>query len=149
MVTTIYFIQCTLTKRIKIGISSDLPARLKNINQGMVAPVTLLGHFQASYRMEGLLHERFAHLRRHMEWFEDGPDLVEYIESQEWEHAADIADQREVIKQSAWRLEYVGYLNAIGMKPDKISRRLNIPIEECVTYLERIGCPEAQMRMTN
>jgi hypothetical protein len=42
-------------------------------------PVELLGSFPGTTFFEGMLHSKFAHLRRHGEWFEDTPELREEI----------------------------------------------------------------------
>jgi hypothetical protein len=58
---------------IKIGTTTNLKQRAQQVNAQVLARIP------GSYTEETQLHERFAALRRHGEWFEPGPDLVDLI----------------------------------------------------------------------
>jgi hypothetical protein len=60
---------------IKIGISTNIPSRFRAIRNSSPVPVELVGGFPGTTALEGLLHDKFGHLRRHGEWFEDTPEL--------------------------------------------------------------------------
>lgn len=65
---------------IKIGISTNLASRFRAIRNSSPVPVELLGSCPGTTANEGFLHSKFAHLRRHGEWFEDTPELRAEIE---------------------------------------------------------------------
>lgn len=65
---------------IKIGISTNLQSRFRAIRNSSPVSVDLLGSCPGTTLSEGLLHQKFAHLRRHGEWFEDAPELRAEIE---------------------------------------------------------------------
>lgn len=58
---------------IKIGTSYELKRRAATLNATVVAKTP------GSYSEEARLHNRFASLRRHGEWFEPGPELMALI----------------------------------------------------------------------
>lgn len=58
---------------IKIGTTYNLKQRAAVLN------ATVLTKMPGSYSEEARMHNRFASLRRHGEWFEPGPELVALI----------------------------------------------------------------------
>jgi hypothetical protein len=58
---------------IKIGTSTDVLRRAKTLN------ATVLAKCPGSYSEERQLHTKFAAHRRHGEWFEPAPELMELI----------------------------------------------------------------------
>lgn len=64
-----YFIQHPKTSLIKIGKSVCPESRLLQLEGGAGARLKLLGSIAGDKEKE--LHEKFAHLRQHGEWFED------------------------------------------------------------------------------
>jgi hypothetical protein len=64
---------------IKIGITTNVPSRLRAIRNSSPVPVELLGMFRGNIGDEMDAHSRFKELRRHGEWFEDTPALREYL----------------------------------------------------------------------
>lgn len=58
---------------IKIGVSTWPSRRAQGLNASILAMTP------GSYGLERELHERFAALRQHGEWFEPGPELLAYI----------------------------------------------------------------------
>lgn len=65
---------------IKIGISTNIPSRFRAIRNSSPVPVELLGSCPGTTLLEGVLHGKFSHLRKHGEWFEDAPELRAEIE---------------------------------------------------------------------
>ncbi|MGW5197350.1 GIY-YIG nuclease family protein [Streptomyces spiralis] len=58
---------------IKIGTTTDLQRRARELN------ATVLARCVGSYSEEARLHAKFAALRRHGEWFEPAPELMDLI----------------------------------------------------------------------
>lgn len=67
----IYFMR--RERYIKIGTTTDIRRRAQQLN------ATVLARQPGSYTEEAQLHARFASLRRHGEWFEPGPELLELV----------------------------------------------------------------------
>ncbi len=64
---------------IKIGISTNIKSRFRAIRNSSPVPLELLGVTPGGTFKEGRAHQRFLQLRRHGEWFEDCPELREFI----------------------------------------------------------------------
>jgi hypothetical protein len=64
---------------IKIGITTNLTSRIRAIRNSSPVPLELLGSVPGTTHIENRAHQKFAHLRRHGEWFEDTPELREFI----------------------------------------------------------------------
>lgn len=77
----VYFIQDSLTFRIKIGHTGkeDVSARLKELQTGNSSLLYLLASREGSVQVERDLHEQFAQYRAQGEWFDPGPELLQYI----------------------------------------------------------------------
>lgn len=79
-VSGVYFIQGDGGGLIKIGVSSDVEARLRQHQAGCPVILRRIGLIvDANALEEARLHERFAHLREHGEWFRPEPDLLAFI----------------------------------------------------------------------
>jgi hypothetical protein len=76
----VYFIQAE-NGLIKIGRTTDLPARLATMRTDSPIDIRLLASFIGSIGAEKELHQRFSHLRVRGEWFKAEADLLEYIKS--------------------------------------------------------------------
>jgi predicted GIY-YIG superfamily endonuclease len=83
---TVYFLRCE--QYIKIGISHDPHARLRQIRKGGgtsfprrldIAAAELITTEPGGFEREKELHAKFAHLRHTGEWFTEAPDLTDYI----------------------------------------------------------------------
>lgn len=79
VVDYIYFIRGETTGLIKIGFARNPARRLTNLQIGSPDRLALLGTILGMMEDEFALHERFAHLRKHGEWFEPGDDLLAFI----------------------------------------------------------------------
>ena len=76
----LYFIQGSVTKRIKIGISHNVHNRIRQIVSS--EPLELLGVIKGGGReLEEKLHKQFNGLRVHNEWFEPEKELLDYIKN--------------------------------------------------------------------
>jgi hypothetical protein len=75
--TVTYFIRQGTDGPIKIGKTTDLGHRFNRLQVGSAVKLNVLRVLLGDH--ERALHERFAHLRMHGEWFEPGTDLVEFI----------------------------------------------------------------------
>lgn len=76
---TIYFIRGQSAGLIKIGIAKSVEKRLKTLQSGSPVLLVVLATMPGTGLTERELHHRFAHLRRHGEWFEPGDDLLAFI----------------------------------------------------------------------
>ena len=65
---------------IKIGWSSQVEARLAELQCGAAEKLYLLGKHPGSLRDEKVLHIRFHRLRLNGEWFEASPELLSHIQ---------------------------------------------------------------------
>ena len=73
-----YFIQSSCADGlIKIGRSTDVQSRMAALATGSAAPLRLLAVIHRD--VESTLHRKFAHLRRHGEWFAPHQDLLDFI----------------------------------------------------------------------
>jgi len=68
--------------RIKIGISGDVPKRLKQLRTGSPYKLKLMGWIQAENdrKLEKELHDKYKDFNTHLEWFELGvEDILEEL----------------------------------------------------------------------
>lgn len=79
----VYFLQAVTLKLIKIGVADNAEKRCRDLAMSSPDRLAVLGVMICRQfgRTEGLLHERFKRRRRHGEWFEATPDLLDYIEA--------------------------------------------------------------------
>lgn len=76
----VYFLQGVETKRIKIGVSFNVPNRMAQLVSS--EPLELLGVIKGGgEKLERELHKKFAEQRVHGEWFKPSQELFEYIEN--------------------------------------------------------------------
>ncbi len=73
--TVVYFLQCSLTRRVKIGCTEDLTTRILAINSANCAPARLIAVISGGVDVETYLHQRFASDRLNGEWFRPSEDL--------------------------------------------------------------------------
>jgi len=76
----VYFIQCDVTKRVKIGLSMDPKDRLKKMQAMCPTELSIIYQVKTRSEMEEVLHERFAKYRLHGEWFEYGEEIKQFVE---------------------------------------------------------------------
>jgi len=80
-VGSVYFIQATNSKAIKIGVSVDVKRRMTDLSAYSWEPLTLLGWISSSDMSEAEAHERFVKDRIKGEWFSPSDDLLGFIET--------------------------------------------------------------------
>jgi len=80
---SVYFAQRKHGGLIKIGWSQTVKNRLYELH------AKLIGAIPGNRATEHEIHERFAYLRVHGEWFEAGEDLLTYIRSEAQKHIPD------------------------------------------------------------
>lgn len=78
----VYFVQSAGGGPIKIGNSGRPEDRLAAMQSHCPFPLKILATTKGGSRAEHALHERFAHLRSHGEWFWPGDDLIRFIEAE-------------------------------------------------------------------
>lgn len=78
---SVYFIQNTRTKSVKIGSSNDPRSRVCQLQTGCPDRLALLGFAPGGSSLEHEIHRRFAQYRecRDGEWFRGHPDLLAAI----------------------------------------------------------------------
>ena len=79
----VYFISAEGMDFIKIGVSKDLPTRLKRMQTGSPHRFQVLRTVKGEQAHELALHKRFAHLKHDREWFRADLELLQFIESLE------------------------------------------------------------------
>ncbi len=76
----IYFIQQkTGSGPVKIGRARNVFRRLESLQAGSPVQLVILTTMPGGSVREAELHRQFAHLRLHGEWFQDSPELMEFI----------------------------------------------------------------------
>ena len=79
---TVYFIRASGgTGPVKIGYAADVWGRLASLQTGSPVPLCVVATVPGGRALEARLHEQFAQLRSHGEWFHAAPELLEYIAS--------------------------------------------------------------------
>jgi len=78
---TVYFARSDYQGFIKIGFSTAIVSRMRNLQLDNAAPLELLGLRDGSREDEVALFERFAMLRVQGEWFEPHESIMSYIEA--------------------------------------------------------------------
>ncbi len=61
---------------VKIGSSTNLKARLSQLQTGCAVPLRLLGTCSGGFAREKALHREFGAWRRHGEWFKFPPEVL-------------------------------------------------------------------------
>jgi hypothetical protein len=77
---TLYFAEAIGASMIKIGITSDLGARLRALRDASPVPLALLHSLPGTARQESALHLKFIAARSHAEWFRATDELRAFIE---------------------------------------------------------------------
>lgn len=77
----VYFVQGIDGGPIKIGRADEPALRLRELQLGSPVLLQLLAVVKGGRYREACLHEQFAILRMHGEWFSPGVDLLQWIAS--------------------------------------------------------------------
>lgn len=75
----VYFIECSATRRIKIGWAIDAENRLTALQTGAPSKLQLLSKVRGTKSDEREMHQQFAATRIIGEWFEPTQELLEFI----------------------------------------------------------------------
>ena len=78
-VDCVYFIKAPINSLIKIGTTSNLTKRLRDLRFMSPAPLEPMGYHEGDHAEERELHVMFRHARSHGEWFRPTPDVLDYI----------------------------------------------------------------------
>lgn len=81
-VRLIYFVQTYPGEPIKIGSSRDPIERIRSLQACCPHPLKVLNLTCGSMLEERDIHKKFAHQNTHGEWFEESPELLEFIAAQ-------------------------------------------------------------------
>ena len=65
---------------IKIGVSLNVPKRLKRVEAWTPFEIKMLGNINGGYPLEKQIHRKFKHLRVKGEWFKSDDHLLKFIE---------------------------------------------------------------------
>lgn len=79
--STVYFVQSGLSGPVKIGVTEDLPSRLKSLQTASPYPVRLIAYAEGDHRLESAYHRRFAAHRLAGEWFGLAAEICLEIDS--------------------------------------------------------------------
>lgn len=82
--STIYFMCALDANRIKIGFTANIEKRIKNLRTSSPHKLRLMRTIPGTKDDERRLHEQFAHLREHGEWFTDCDELRDFINQLPW-----------------------------------------------------------------
>lgn len=75
----VYFARCHRTGHIKIGTSHRVYDRLRRVSQEAQSRHKLIGAHVGGRALEAALHRRFRRFRLYGEWFQDVPEIRDYI----------------------------------------------------------------------
>ena len=77
----VYFVQAQRLELVKIGIASNMSARLAALQCGSPDRLVVLGvePHETPALLESELHTRFRKERQHGEWFNPSPALLSYV----------------------------------------------------------------------
>lgn len=101
----VYFVQAAGGGPIKIGHAANVAARVDRLQTGSPAPLRILAIiFGAGAATETALHQRFAHLRSHGEWFHPTVELTDFIATLKVEDEGLLAGDPRALDQ-VWALD--------------------------------------------
>ncbi len=75
----IYFVRPVGGGNIKIGVSVDPYERLETLQNGSPVKLELIGYVAGSIADEAAMHQRFARMRLHGEWFSPEGELLSFL----------------------------------------------------------------------
>lgn len=84
----VYIIEAVGSGRCKIGVTNDVPTRIKGLQTGSPFPLRVLAVIEGGEDLEKFIHKQFAKFRKHGEWFEIPPAiLTDFWRTMEIKHA--------------------------------------------------------------
>jgi hypothetical protein len=76
----VYFLLDIEAMVVKVGYSSQIDERLKQIRSHTISPLVLVKIIPGGFKEEQLIHQRFSHLRVHHEWFRFNKELNVFVD---------------------------------------------------------------------
>lgn len=77
--SVVYFIAPLRSRRVKIGVTTDLPKRLKALQAANHVALKVLHAIPGDQGLEGQLHVRFRKYRQNNEWFAMSDEIKAFI----------------------------------------------------------------------
>jgi excisionase family DNA binding protein len=141
----VYFIQAEMPEGlIKIGATSNFPARFSGLVGGSPCPLNLLG-IQLTERagvLERKLHAKFASAREHGEWFFPDPALLAYV-AQHTTNSERVSVKVESRTATANEIDVL--LEKLDLKPlaniSQISSACNISVQTIRRHVRERNIP--------
>jgi len=75
----VYFVQAGAGGPIKIGWTQDIDRRIAELQTANAHKLSLLGMIPGTMEREAALHAQFDHLRLEAEWFQNSPEIFDFI----------------------------------------------------------------------
>lgn len=85
---------------IKIGLTTRLAARVRELAKVVRRPVTLLGAFPCPPVSEAQMHMMFAHLALGGEWFKHDQEILDFVEEMKMAVDNELREQLKAIRNS-------------------------------------------------
>lgn len=137
--SAVYYIRCEGTGLIKIGLSSDVRARLSQLQVSSTSNLVLLATEQGGGATEKARHRQFEAARVRGEWFNPVSDLMAHIETLEPYETR----QRRTLTLTGTQLSDVQVAAALGCSrayPTQMRLGMRpITLEVAVTLYSRTG----------
>jgi len=76
----VYFVQDSMSKRVKIGYSADFKTRFNSLSSSNANKLFILGVFPGTEEDETKLHKKFIRSKVHGEWFHPDAEILEFID---------------------------------------------------------------------
>lgn len=115
----IYFVQALDGGPIKIGTSTRLSVRMKQLAKASAKRLWVLGVTDGGREEERALHERFSHLRITGEWFKPDSALNAYIarEAKDWDGVDEepLGDLVRINKDLLWKVKMLAAWRAVSV----------------------------------
>lgn len=128
-----YFVEGVGTGLVKIGYTTDLDSRFRGLVTMSPVPLQMLAAFRGGRGLEQALHEKFAAIRAHGEWFKDTPELratIQKLEERRLEEPPNPAPIRAELETAKAALKAVNAdLRELGVDAE----------EQAASALEQLG----------
>lgn len=89
----VYFIQDDALFLIKIGWALNPLKRMRDLQTGSAATLTLLGSLPGDQDLERRIHFRFSQHHVHGEWFRPHPEIIRFIIASVWNTSPRLSDE--------------------------------------------------------
>ena len=119
----VYLVQGAIGGPIKIGVAEDVPRRLAELQSYSPIPLRVLATIRhGDIALEAALHRRFVKHRLHGEWFDNAPEMLDYLTGL-LEEAEVPAGTRDEIVRSAKRT----VVSSVPVSQDEFDEAVRIP----------------------